>query len=143
MMDLIQAYLAEGSGRPVTTRNELILQYAPQIKYIAHRVASRLPSHIELEELINAGVLGLIDAIEKFDVTRNIQFKTYAEIRVRGAMLDELRAQDWVPRSVRQKINTLARAYARLEQANKYCPVYKFYAKECQLFLSENNQNNK
>ena len=116
MMDLIQAYLAEGSGRPVTTRNELILQYAPQIKYIAHRVASRLPSHIELEELINAGVLGLIDAIEKFDVTRNIQFKTYAEIRVRGAMLDELRAQDWVPRSVRQKINTLARAYARLEQ---------------------------
>ncbi|RMF81778.1 MAG: FliA/WhiG family RNA polymerase sigma factor [Nitrospirae bacterium] len=115
-MDLIQAYLAEGSGRPVELRNQLILEYAPQIKYIAHRVASRLPSHIELEELINAGVLGLIDAIEKFDLSRNIQFKTYAEIRVRGAMLDELRAQDWVPRSVRQKINTLARAYARLEQ---------------------------
>jgi len=116
MMETIKAYLAEGSGRPVELRNDLILQYAPQIKYIAHRVAARLPSHIELEELINAGVLGLIDAIEKFDVSRNIQFKTYAEIRVRGAMLDELRAQDWVPRSVRQKINTLARAYARLEQ---------------------------
>lgn len=116
MMETIKAYLAEGSGRPVALRNELILLYAPQIKYIAHRVAARLPSHIELEELINAGVLGLIDAIEKFDVSRNIQFKTYAEIRVRGAMLDELRAQDWVPRSVRQKINTLARAYARLEQ---------------------------
>ncbi len=116
MMETIKAYLAEGSGRPVELRNELIMLYAPQIKYIAHRVAARLPSHIELEELINAGVLGLIDAIEKFDLSRNIQFKTYAEIRVRGAMLDELRAQDWVPRSVRQKINTLARAYAHLEQ---------------------------
>ncbi|OIP65190.1 MAG: FliA/WhiG family RNA polymerase sigma factor [Nitrospirae bacterium CG_4_9_14_3_um_filter_53_35] len=97
-------------------RNEIILEYAPQIKFIAHRLAMRLPSHVDLEDLINSGVIGLMDAVEKFDPSRNIQFKTYAEFRVRGAMLDDLRSRDWIPRSVRQKSAVLEKTYAEIEQ---------------------------
>lgn len=94
----------------------LILEYAPTIKYIAQRLALRLPPHISLGDLINAGVVGLIDAIEKYDARRDNTFKTYAEFRVRGAMLDELRGLDWVPRSVRQKESAISRAYEELER---------------------------
>lgn len=97
-------------------KESLILEYAPTIKYIAQRIAARLPPHISVEDLINAGVIGLIDAIEKFDPTRDNTFKTYAEFRIRGAMLDELRGLDWVPRSVRQKESALERAYEALER---------------------------
>ncbi|MEK6777153.1 MAG: FliA/WhiG family RNA polymerase sigma factor [bacterium] len=97
-------------------KDEIILEYAPQIKFIAHRLAMRLPSHVDIDDLISSGVIGLIDAINKFDPSRNIQFKTYAEFRVRGAMLDDLRSRDWVPRSVRQKSAVLQRTYAEIEQ---------------------------
>jgi RNA polymerase sigma factor for flagellar operon FliA len=97
-------------------RERLILEYAPAIKYIAQRLAMRLPVSVQLDDLINAGVIGLIDAIEKYDPSRDNMFKTYAEFRIRGAMLDELRDLDWVPRSVRQKEHALERAYASLEQ---------------------------
>ena len=97
-------------------RDRLILQYAPMIKHLALRIAMRLPSHIEIEDLINSGVIGLIDAIEKFDPEKGVRFETYAEFRIRGTILDELRAQDWVSRSVRQKANQLSRTYAELEQ---------------------------
>jgi RNA polymerase sigma factor for flagellar operon FliA len=96
--------------------DRLILEYSPLIKYVAYRIAVRLPPHVEIDDLISAGVIGLIDAIEKFDPTKETQFKTYAEIRIRGAILDELRSQDWVPRSVRQKTTQIANAYAKLEQ---------------------------
>ncbi|MBI4666551.1 MAG: FliA/WhiG family RNA polymerase sigma factor [Nitrospinae bacterium] len=102
-------------GTPEADR--LILEYSPLIKYIAHRLAVRLPPHVELDDLISSGVIGLIDAIEKFNPDKETQFKTYAEIRIRGAMLDELRSQDWVPRSVRQKATNLSSAYAKLEQS--------------------------
>jgi RNA polymerase sigma factor FliA len=94
----------------------LILEYAPVIKYIAQRIATRLPPHISIDDLINAGVIGLIDALEKYDPSRDNTFKTYAEFRIRGAMLDELRALDWVPRSIRQKEHALDRAYEELER---------------------------
>ena len=97
-------------------KERLILEYAPTIKYIAQRIAARLPPHIGLDDLMNAGVIGLIDAIEKFDPSRDNTFKTYAEFRIRGAMLDELRSLDWVPRSVRQKETALERAYEELER---------------------------
>jgi len=97
-------------------RERLILEYAPAIKYIAQRIAARLPPHISLDDLINAGVIGLIDAIEKYDSSRDNTFKTYAEFRIRGTMLDELRNLDWVPRSVRQKEGALERAYGELER---------------------------
>ncbi|MBU2539297.1 MAG: FliA/WhiG family RNA polymerase sigma factor, partial [Proteobacteria bacterium] len=97
-------------------RNELILTYTPLIKYIAARLAARLPAQVSLDDLISCGIIGLIDAINKFDVSKNVQFKTYAEFRVKGAMLDELRALDWVPRSVRRKTTDLERAYADIEK---------------------------
>ncbi len=107
---------AEGIELGTPGADQMIIEYSPLIKYIAYRLAMRLPSHIELDDLISAGVIGLIDAIEKFNPGKETQFKTYAEIRIRGAMLDELRSQDWVPRSVRQKATTVSSAYARLEQ---------------------------
>jgi RNA polymerase sigma factor FliA len=97
-------------------KDRLILDYAPVIKYIAQRIATRLPPHISVDDLTNAGVIGLIDAMEKYDPSRDNTFKTYAEFRIRGAMLDELRGLDWVPRSVRQKESALERAYEEIER---------------------------
>jgi len=99
-----------------TERDALILKYAPLIKYIAHRLAMRLPAHISVEDLISAGAIGLMDAVNKFDPGKRVQFSTYAEYRIKGAMLDELRALDWVPRSVRQKMSRLDKAYTRLQK---------------------------
>ncbi|MCK5514374.1 MAG: sigma-70 family RNA polymerase sigma factor, partial [Deltaproteobacteria bacterium] len=99
-----------------TKRDRLIVEYAPLVKYIANRIAMRLPPHIDVDDLINSGVLGLIDAIEKFDPSKEVKFKTYAEIRIKGAILDELRAMDWIPRSIRKVINKMMGAYRELEQ---------------------------
>ncbi len=97
-------------------KDRLIREYAPLVKYIAHRIAVKLPPHIEIDDLINTGIIGLIDAAEKFDPDRGIQFKTYAEFRIRGTILDELRAQDWVPRSLRKKVSRLGQVVRVLEQ---------------------------
>ncbi len=97
-------------------REALINETLPLIKHIAHRVATRLPSNIEMRDLINAGVLGLLDAIDKFEPERNVKFKTYAEVRIRGAILDSLRNLDWAPRSLRKKSKDLEKAYAALGQ---------------------------
>lgn len=107
---------AKASEGDIRKRNELIIEYLPLVKFIANRIASRLPSHIEVEDLINAGIIGLIDALKKFDASLKIKFKTYAEFRIKGSILDELRALDWVPRSTRQKASRLERAYSDLEQ---------------------------
>lgn len=95
--------------------DKLVNKYSVLIKYIAFRIAKRLPSHVELDDLISSGVLGLIDAIKKFDPSRGALFKTYAEFRIKGAILDELRSMDWVPRSVRQKFQLLEKASVKLE----------------------------
>ena len=96
-------------------RAEYIEKYSPLIRYIADRLAVRLPSHISKDDLISSGILGLIDAVDKFDPHREILFKTYAEFRIKGAMLDEIRSLDWVPRSVRKKSSQLEKAYQSLE----------------------------
>lgn len=98
------------------TKEQFILQYAPLIKYIAQRIAARLPNHIDLDDLINVGVIGLIDAVERFDPVRETKFKTYAEFRVKGAILDYLRSLDWVPRSVRLKASVIEEAYSSFER---------------------------
>jgi RNA polymerase sigma factor for flagellar operon FliA len=97
-------------------RESLIVETLPLIKHIAHRVATRLPTNIEMRDLINAGVLGLLDAVDKFEPERNVKFKTYAEVRIRGAILDSLRNLDWAPRSLRKKSKDLERTYAELSQ---------------------------
>lgn len=114
--DYTKAYFNNSEKLTPEKRDELILTYAPLIKYIATRLASRLPAHVSLDDLISCGIIGLIDAIDKFDLDKNVQFKTYAEFRIKGAMLDELRALDWVPRSVRSKITQLDTTYSSMEK---------------------------
>ncbi|MBW7876923.1 MAG: FliA/WhiG family RNA polymerase sigma factor [Candidatus Cloacimonetes bacterium] len=109
---LWQAYKETGDPK---VRELLILKYSPFVKYVAGRMAVNLPSNVEYEDLISYGVFGLIDAIERYDTDRAVQFKTYAKTRIRGAILDELRVLDWTPRSVRQKARKLEKAYAHLE----------------------------
>src|SRR5438876_9448660 len=97
-------------------RDALIQETLPLIKHIAHRVAIRVPNNVEIRDLINAGVLGLMSAIEKFEPERNVKFKTYAEVRIRGAILGSLRNLDWAPRSLRKKSKDLERMYSELSQ---------------------------
>lgn len=97
-------------------KERIILEHLPQIKYIAQRIACKLPPHIEMDDLISAGVLGLLDAAEKFDPKRGVKFKTYADRRIKGAILDSLRNLDWAPRSLRKKGKDLERTYRELEQ---------------------------
>ena len=103
----------EGASREL--RDQLILHYSPLVKYVAGRVAVGLPQNVEQADLVSYGIFGLIDAIEKFDITRAIKFETYAISRIRGAIIDELRAIDWIPRSVRYKAREVEKAYAKLE----------------------------
>jgi len=95
----------------------MILKYAPLVKYTVGRITSKLPiGAADREDLLQVGILGLISALEKFDETRNVQFETYARFRIRGAVLDELRARDWVPRSIRNKDNRIEEAFSRLRR---------------------------
>jgi RNA polymerase sigma factor (sigma-70 family) len=96
-------------------RERLILHYAPLVKYVAGRVSVGLPPNIEQADLVSYGIFGLIDAIEKYDLERGIKFETYAISRIKGAIIDELRAIDWIPRSVRFKAREVEKAYVALE----------------------------
>ncbi|HTN81306.1 MAG TPA: RNA polymerase sigma factor WhiG [Acidimicrobiales bacterium] len=96
-------------------RDRLILHYSPLAKYVAARVAAGLPQNVDQSDLVSYGIFGLIDAIEKFDLTRGYKFETYAISRIKGAILDELRSIDWVPRSVRAKARSLEKAFMKLE----------------------------
>ena len=93
-----------------------VMEFAPTIRFLAHRLAFRLPPYLDLEDLIHAGVIGLIDAVGKYDPGREARFKTYAEFRIRGAMLDEIRSLDWVPRSVHEKIHLFQNTYEQLSK---------------------------
>jgi len=104
-------------------RERLILHYAPLVKYVASRVASGLPTSVEQADLVSYGMFGLIDALEKFDLERAIKFETYAIPRIKGAIIDELRAMDWVPRSVRFKAREIEKAYTQLEGDLKRAPT--------------------
>lgn len=96
------------------SREDLALEYAPLVRQIANRLAARLPNNLQRDDLIQAGMIGLLDAIEKYDSGREAQFRTYAEFRIKGAMLDDLRAVDWVPRSVREHADRIGKAHNEL-----------------------------
>ncbi|MDY3554000.1 FliA/WhiG family RNA polymerase sigma factor [Gemmata sp. JC717] len=114
----IQTVWLEYRERPtVELRNRLVERYLSLVKYNAERIWSRLPDGVELDDLISAGVFGLLDAIEAFDLTRGVKFETYCVPRIRGAMLDELRTMDWVPRLVRSKASKMEAARKQLEAA--------------------------
>ncbi len=118
-------------------KDKLIVEYSPLIKFIAQKIAVRLPSNIELDDLISSGVIGLMDAIDKYDPTRDNKFKTYAEFRIRGAILDELRAQDWVPRSIRDKSKLLDKTMHLLESELKRIPTDEEIAAALQMSVDE------
>ena len=105
----------QGQGRARRARQSLILHYAPLVTAVAGRVGMRLPRTVEHADLVSYGMFGLIDAIEKYQTDRAVKFESYASSRIRGAIIDELRAMDWVPRSVRTKARAVDRAYAELE----------------------------
>ena len=103
------------SGKSTDERDRLIKEYAPLVKTIAGRLANKLPQHINTNDLLSAGIMGLLDAVDKFDEDKGTEFKSYAEFRIRGAMIDELRAMDWFPRSVRRNAKRLEEAYLSVE----------------------------
>ncbi len=111
-------------------RERLILNYSPLVKFVAGRVAAGLPQNIEQADLVSYGIFGLIDAIDKFDPARGFKFETYAISRIKGAIIDELRSIDWVPRSVRAKARAIERAYSKLENELKRTPDDKEVAAE-------------
>jgi len=104
-------------------RDRLILTYAPLVKYVAGRLGSGLPAHVDENDLVSYGLLGLIGAIERFDPEREIKFETYAIARIKGAIIDELRALDWVPRSVRSRARDIERAIGELERKLHRAPT--------------------
>lgn len=111
-----QPWLRYKQQGDISARDNLITQYVYLVRQVAGRLSMGLSSQVELDDLIGNGVLGLLDAIEKFDPTRGVKFETYAVTRIRGAILDGLRAMDWVPQSVRQKSRMLEKTYQKLEQ---------------------------
>ncbi len=111
-------------------RDQLIIHYSPLVKYVAGRVGVGLPSNIDQSDLVSYGIFGLVDAISKFDLERAIKFETYAISRIRGAIIDELRSIDWIPRSVRSKARDVERAYSTLEAKFQRTPTEREVAAE-------------
>src|ERR671915_1843405 len=112
LRELWQRCKADGDER---ARERLVVAYSPLVKYVAGRMASGLPSHVDEADLISYGLMGLIGAIERFEPEREIKFETFAVARVKGAIIDELRSLDWVPRSVRARARDIEKANSKLE----------------------------
>ena len=113
--DLMQLWQRFKEEDDQNAREELVIHYSYLVKYMANRMAINLPPSVEVDELISYGIEGLIEAADKFDYQRKIKFETYAIARIKGAMIDGLRAMDWVPVSVRQKSKELEKAYNRID----------------------------
>lgn len=126
-----------GDTHDKVLRDRLMLHYAPLVKYVAGRVGTGLPAHVDVADLVQSGVFGLADAIEKFEPERGLKFETYAMQRIRGAILDELRSQDWVPRSVRGRARDVERALERLGNRLQRTPTDAEVATELQITVSE------
>ncbi|OPJ57115.1 sigma-70 family RNA polymerase sigma factor [Alkalithermobacter paradoxus] len=111
-------------------KKDLILQYLSLVKIIAGRLYNYYGSNVEYDDLVSYGIIGLIDAIQKYDCSKNIKFETYASVRIRGAIIDEIRNLDWIPRSVRQKSKLLKDAYSKLEMTLGRTPNVSEISKE-------------
>ena len=134
------AALALRTGPPETAalrRDRLILEHLPQVRLIARRIQERLPQHIALEDLISTGVIGLISAIDHFDTSHGVKLKTYAEYKIRGAILDSLRGMDWVPRQKRRKARQIELAVASAEQRLQRAPTEEETAAELRVSVQQ------
>jgi len=118
-------------------KDELIINYVPLVKIIAGRLFNNYNAHVEFDDLLGYGVIGLIDAIEKFDHTKNIKFETYANIRIRGAIIDQIRHMDWIPRSTRQKYKKIEEAIGKLQKIYGFDVSDELIADEMGLSLDE------
>jgi RNA polymerase sigma factor for flagellar operon FliA len=134
LKDLWSRYRTSGDER---ARERLVVAYSPLVKYVAGRMSSGLPAHVEEADLISYGLIGLISAIERFEPEREIKFETYAIPRIRGAIIDELRALDWVPRSVRARAREIERANIKLEHRLQRAPTDEEMSAELGLELDE------
>ena len=134
LKDLWRRY--KGSGDQAA-RERLVVAYSPLVKYVAGRMASGLPAHVEEADLISYGLVGLINAIERFELEREIKFETYAITRIKGSIIDELRSLDWVPRSVRAKARQIERANAKLEHELQRAPTDEEMARALEMSLEE------
>src|ERR1041385_6382131 len=134
LRELWRRYKGSGSDR---AREQLVVAYSPLVKYVAGRMSSGLPAHVEESDLISDGLSGLISAIERFDLSREIKFETYAITRIRGAIIDELRTLDWVPRSVRARAREIERANSKLEAQLQRAPTDEEMARELAMSVSD------
>jgi RNA polymerase sigma factor for flagellar operon FliA len=123
----------EGDQAALEERNALVMQELPQVYFIAARILERLPQHVEIEDLVNAGVIGLLEACQTYDGTKNAQFKTFAKFRIRGAILDSLRVLDWGSRGLRRKAREITEATSKLAGTLARQPSKEEIAKEMQL----------
>lgn len=139
-------YNTSGSGSnaagaiTASDRDRLLLEHLTTVRYLARRIHERLPQHVELDDLISAGVVGLIDAFSKFDHSKKVQFKSYAQFRIRGAILDSLRTLDWSPRELRRKGRAVEEAIRSVTQRLGRAPAEPEIAREMDLSLSEFQQ---
>ncbi len=134
LRDLWRRYKTSGDTH---ARERLVVAYSPLVKYVAGRMASGLPAHVEEADLISYGLVGLINAIERFDLEREIKFETYAITRIKGAIIDELRALDWVPRSVRARAREIEKVHAKLEHRLHRTPTDEEMAAEMGISVEE------
>jgi RNA polymerase sigma factor FliA len=123
--------------RDPAIKNILSEEYYPIVRYVAEKMIERLPHNVQVEDLVSAGVFGLFDAIDKFDLSRGVKFETYCVNRVRGSMLDELRHMDWVPRLTRARANKLEEAYSKLEKLNGRAPTDVELARELHISVDQ------
>lgn len=129
-----------GSDVAASERDALLMEHLPTVRYIARRIHERLPQHVDLDDLVSAGVVGLIDALSKFDYTKKVHFKSYAQFRIRGAILDSLRTLDWSPRELRRKGRAVEEAIRSLTQRLHRAPTEQEIAAEMKLSLAEYQQ---
>ena len=134
LRDLWRRYKTSGDQK---ARDRLVVAYSPLVKYVAGRMGAGLPAHVDEADLISYGLGGLIAAIERFDLGREIRFETYAITRIKGAILDELRALDWVPRSVRARARQIERANVKLEAKLQRVPTEEELAVELEMTVDE------
>ena len=132
--------LAAASGVDLISaaeREQLLMEHLPTVRYLARRIHERLPQHVDLDDLVSAGVVGLIDALSKFDHDKKVQFKSYAQFRIRGAILDSLRTLDWSPRELRRKGRAVEEAVRAVTQRVSRAPLEAEIATEMKLTLPE------
>lgn len=137
MADVQELWITYKETDDIDARNDLLVHYLPLVNYVAHKIAYSLPPHIDQNDLVSYGTFGLLDAISRFDLERGIKFETYAFNRIRGAIIDELRSADWVPRSVRSRARAIDKASQKLSGELMRQPTSTEIADELEITIDQ------